>query len=48
MAGVVSEGIVTMLVGFLMLWIHVDMLFYSLIVIALVMWLTRLQSMHLI
>jgi FHS family Na+ dependent glucose MFS transporter 1 len=39
--GVVAEGILTMFVGMLMEWIHINMLFYSLIVIAAIMWIDR-------
>lgn len=48
MTGVVSEGILTMFVGALMNWIHVNMLFYSLSVVALIMWFLLKGSMHLI
>ncbi len=48
MAGVVSEGILTMFVGALMEWIHVNMLFYSLGLVALLMWVLQSYSMGLI
>lgn len=41
MAGVVSEGVLTMFVGVLMEWIHVNMLFYSLSLVALLMWMLQ-------
>lgn len=48
MAGVVSEGILTMFVGTLMDWIHLNMLFYSLSLVAFIMWLLHKYSMRLI
>lgn len=47
-AGVVSEGVLTMIVGKLMEWIHVYMLFYSICLFTLAMWLIRLYSLELI
>jgi hypothetical protein len=38
----------TMLVGWFMDWIHINMLFYSLTVFAIAMWLLRLYGLHLI
>ena len=48
MAGVVAEGVLTMFVGWLMSWIHPNMLFYSLSFFGLLMWFIRLYCLHLI
>ena len=48
MAGVVSEGILTMMVGWLMNLIHVNMLFYSLSFFGLLMWILRIYCLNLI
>ena len=48
MSGVLAEGIVTMFVGWLMKWIHPNMLFYSLSFIGVMMWFIRLYCLHLI
>ena len=47
MAGVISEGMLTMCVGWLMKWFHVNLFFYSLIFFGLAMWFIRLYSLHL-
>lgn len=47
-AGVVSEGIVTMIIGKLIEWVSVNMLFYSISFFALVMWLIRHYSLQLV
>ncbi len=47
-AGVVSEGVLVMIVGKMMEWIHINMLFYSLTVCAVILWLLRYYSLHLI
>ena len=46
--GVVSEGILTALVGKLMSWVHPDMFFYSLIMMSVAMWLICRYCFHLI
>ena len=48
MAGVISEGVLTMSVGWMMKYFHVNSLFYSLLFFAIAMWLTRLYCLHLI
>ena len=48
MVGMISEGVLTMCVGWLMKWFHVNMFFYSLIFFALMMWFIRLYSLYLI
>ena len=48
MAGVVSEGVLTMLVGWLMELFHPNMLFYALTAVAALMWFIRLFSLQLI
>lgn len=48
MAGVVSEGILTMFVGWLMDWFSPNMLFYSLSIFALLMYFIRLYCLYLI
>jgi len=48
MAGVVSEGLLTMFVGWLMDWFSPNMLFYSLSFFALLMWFIRLYCLKLI
>ena len=48
MAGVVSEGILTMFVGWLMKWFHVNLLFYSLTFFGLAMWIIRSYCLKLI
>jgi hypothetical protein len=48
MAGVVSEGMLTMFVGWLMDWLSPNMLFYSLSTFALLMWFIRLICLELI
>ena len=47
MTGVISEGILTMFVGWLMELFHVNMLFYSLTFFALLMWFIRRFCLHL-
>lgn len=47
-AGVVSEGVLVMIVGKMMEWIHINMLFYSLTVCAVILWLLRFYSLCLI
>ena len=39
--GVIAEGILTMFVGILMEHIHINILFYALIVFAVIMWIDR-------
>jgi fucose permease len=47
-AGVLSEGLLTMFVGLLMQWVHINVLFYSISVVAVLMWLLRKYCLHLI
>jgi fucose permease len=47
MSGVLAEGVLTMFVGWLMKWIHPNMLFYSLSAMGVMMWFIRLYCLHL-
>ena len=47
-AGVISEGVLTMIVGLLMQYFHVNMLLFSLTFIALLLWILREVSLKFI